>query len=386
MNPLRRITWEHRRGTGTMSCSTPYAPTYRYLMPASHAGDHMFVISLFTVTLFLIARGILTLVQRYLDARGAGRSFKRMLKQGRIDAGIYADAIWTEASSFGRTKLRPKISRTQQRVIRDARRALREDFLNDYAPGFYQYIIIFLIASVLGLILETVYMYTMYGVLESRVGLVWGTVLPALRIRRRASHRCALAHPQRAHLEDLRHLRRSRRHARAARRLGHGDDHACMVLVVPAFPRSHHAVGCVALPHHVGRARTCMVQAHHARDALPHRRAHHAAPGNRGGAPHRVHRAGHRHHGAMLLPRRASDKRACRRETPSSTTSTTTSATSSSATPSRTSISTATSSPARNESKRDGFKTLRFATFEDRFCFGGRHRAAILIFEEYFQR
>lgn len=152
--------------------------TYRYLMPASHAGDHMFVIALFTVTLFLIARGILTLVQRYLDARGAGRSFKRMLKQGRIDAGIYADAIWTEASSFGRTKLRPKISRTQQRVIRDARRALREDFLNDYAPGFYQYIIIFLIASVLGLILETVYMYTMYGVLESRVGLVWGPFSP----------------------------------------------------------------------------------------------------------------------------------------------------------------------------------------------------------------
>ena len=138
----------------------------------------MFLIALFIVALFLIARGIIYLVQRLLDARGASRSFKRMLRQGRIDAGVYDDAIWTESSSFGRTRLRPKISVAQQRVILEARRALREDFLNDNPPRFYQYIIIFLIASVLGLILETVYMYLLYGVIESRVGLVWGPFSP----------------------------------------------------------------------------------------------------------------------------------------------------------------------------------------------------------------
>lgn len=138
----------------------------------------MFRIVVLIVALFLIARGISYLIQRYLAARGAGRTFKRMLRQGRIDAGVYDDAIWTESSAFGRTKLRPKISSAQQRVIYEARRALREDFLNDHAPGFYQYIIIFLVASVLGLILETVYMYALYGVVESRVGLVWGPFSP----------------------------------------------------------------------------------------------------------------------------------------------------------------------------------------------------------------
>ena len=138
----------------------------------------MFRIVVLIVALFLIARGISYLIQRYLAARGAGRTFKRMLRQGRIDAGVYDDAIWTESSAFGRTKLRPKISSAQQRVIYEARRALREDFLSDHAPGFYQYIIIFLVASVLGLILETVYMYALYGVVESRVGLVWGPFSP----------------------------------------------------------------------------------------------------------------------------------------------------------------------------------------------------------------
>ena len=101
-----------------------------------------------------------------------------MLKQGRIDAGVYEDAIWTETKRFGRHKLRPKISKEQRRVIRAARIELRNDFLNDHRPGFYQYILLFLIASVLGLLLETVWMYVLYGVLESRVGLVWGPFSP----------------------------------------------------------------------------------------------------------------------------------------------------------------------------------------------------------------
>lgn len=138
----------------------------------------MFTITIFIVALFLILRGVLALIQRYLDWRGAGKSFKRMLRQGRIDAGVYTDAVWTEVEHFGRKKLRAKLSREQQRVIRKARRELRDDFLDDMKPGFYQYVIIFLVASVLGLILETVYMYVAYGVFESRVGLVWGPFSP----------------------------------------------------------------------------------------------------------------------------------------------------------------------------------------------------------------
>ncbi|WP_419058815.1 putative ABC transporter permease [Enorma massiliensis] len=138
----------------------------------------LFTITVFIVALFLVARGITFLIQRYLDFRGAGRSFKKLLRQGRIDAGVYADAVWSEVNRFGHKKLRAKISKEQQRVIRDARRQLRDDFLNDNRPGFYQYLIIFLVASVLGLILETIWMFVAYGVLESRVGLVWGPFSP----------------------------------------------------------------------------------------------------------------------------------------------------------------------------------------------------------------
>lgn len=138
----------------------------------------LFTITVFIVALFLVARGIAFLIQRYLDFRGAGRSFKKLLRQGRIDAGVYADAVWSEVNRFGHKKLRAKISKEQQRVIRDARRQLRDDFLNDNRPGFYQYLIIFLVASVLGLILETIWMFVAYGVLESRVGLVWGPFSP----------------------------------------------------------------------------------------------------------------------------------------------------------------------------------------------------------------
>lgn len=138
----------------------------------------LFTITIFIVALFLIARGISFLIQRYLDLRGKGRSFKKMLRQGRIDAGVYTDAVWSEVEHFGHKKLRAKISKKQRSVIREARRQLRDDFLNDNKPGFYQYLIIFLVASVLGLILETIWMFVAYGVLESRVGLVWGPFSP----------------------------------------------------------------------------------------------------------------------------------------------------------------------------------------------------------------
>lgn len=138
----------------------------------------MLRISLLILLVFLLARGIAAAVALYQDKHGAGSSFKRMLRQGRIDAGVYEDAVWSEVGSGNRRRLRSSISREQQRVIRRARLEMREDFLNDNDPGFYQYVIIFLTASVLGLVIETVYTFITFGILESRVGLVWGPFSP----------------------------------------------------------------------------------------------------------------------------------------------------------------------------------------------------------------
>ena len=55
---------------------------------------------------------------------------------------------------------------------------LREHFMDHLKLGWYQYVMLFFIASILGLVIEEVWMYFMYGVTESRVGLVWGPFSP----------------------------------------------------------------------------------------------------------------------------------------------------------------------------------------------------------------
>lgn len=141
-------------------------------------GPYVFTITVLILAVFLLFRLGILLVQKYHDARGAGRSFKRMLKSGALDAQVYEEAVWSEVEHFGKKRLRAKISREQQRIIRAAKTQMRDDFLDDIQPGFYQYIIIFLIASILGLVLEMVWMFVMFGIVESRVGLVWGPFSP----------------------------------------------------------------------------------------------------------------------------------------------------------------------------------------------------------------
>ena len=138
----------------------------------------MLTISLLIFLAFLIARFVIGSIQRHLESLGKGSSFKHMLKQGKLDAGVFDDAKWTESTRFGRKRLRSRISVEQRRIIQQTRLKMREDFLNDNNPGIYQYIIIFLVASVLGLVIETVYTFIMFGILESRVGLVWGPFSP----------------------------------------------------------------------------------------------------------------------------------------------------------------------------------------------------------------
>ena len=60
----------------------------------------MLTISLFIILAFLLARFVIGSVQRYLEGRARGRAFKRMLTQGRLEAGVYADALWSATQGF----------------------------------------------------------------------------------------------------------------------------------------------------------------------------------------------------------------------------------------------------------------------------------------------
>ena len=138
----------------------------------------MLQVSILILLVFLAARLALWAAQTVQNRRGSGKGFRRMLTEGRIGSEVYDDAVWREVDRFGRRHLKVRISKRHRDKIRAARRALREDFLDDIRPGFYQYVIIFLIASVLGLAIETVWMLVQFGVFESRVGLVWGPFSP----------------------------------------------------------------------------------------------------------------------------------------------------------------------------------------------------------------
>ena len=138
----------------------------------------MVQVALIILLVFLAARFGLWLGQLQHNRHASGKNFKRALAEGRLDGKVYDDAVWNEVDRFGRKRLKAKISKQHRRTIREAKLAMREDFLDDITPGFYQYIIVFLIASVLGLLIETVWMLIMFGSFESRVGLVWGPFSP----------------------------------------------------------------------------------------------------------------------------------------------------------------------------------------------------------------
>ena len=155
----------------------------------------MLTVSIFMFIAFLLARFILGAVQRRREGQARGASFRRLVELGRIDATVGAAGAAGTAGSVAsstataterdggehrirRARRRRKVSDEHRRAILAARLQMREDFLDDADPGFYQYLIIFLVASVLGLVIETAYTAVMFGVLESRVGLVWGPFSP----------------------------------------------------------------------------------------------------------------------------------------------------------------------------------------------------------------
>ena len=60
-------------------------------------------------------------------------------------------------------------------------------YLDKMHLGWYQVVILFIVGCMAGLLIEEIWMLITAGLTESRVGLIWGTILSALRNRRRVS-------------------------------------------------------------------------------------------------------------------------------------------------------------------------------------------------------
>lgn len=71
-----------------------------------------------------------------------------------------------------------RLSRSQLSEVCKAEGQARDGFLDQLCLGWYQIVMVFFIGSVLGLVLEEVWMFVTAGATESRVGLVWGPFSP----------------------------------------------------------------------------------------------------------------------------------------------------------------------------------------------------------------
>lgn len=98
----------------------------------------------------------------------------RIKALGKHDATYKHDPAYAKL----KTQPKPKLSSEQIKAVRQARADQREDYLDHVQLRFYHYLIIFLVASVAGLILEMVWMFITMGKTELRVGLVWGPFSP----------------------------------------------------------------------------------------------------------------------------------------------------------------------------------------------------------------
>lgn len=97
----------------------------------------------------------------------------------KIEAVRAAQKLQSEGERKGGGKGKaPHLSRKQLAEVRKAEARVRESFLDHLRLGWYQVVMIFFIGSVLGLVLEEVWMFITAGVTESRVGLVWGPFSP----------------------------------------------------------------------------------------------------------------------------------------------------------------------------------------------------------------
>lgn len=127
-------------------------------------------------------------VGRAIRARyGRGRRLETLIDEGRLSLetaqAVIRERVWLEERKVAgwramRETSRPRLTLENRREIIAAEIKRRDDFLSTCKLGFYQCVFVFLVASVAGLALETVWMYVSVGLVQSRVGLVWGPFSP----------------------------------------------------------------------------------------------------------------------------------------------------------------------------------------------------------------
>ena len=142
----------------------------------------------FFITLFIVAVVVRLLYWATLSIIawfGRGKPLRRAVENGDLSESTTEQVLIIEQFKERRRHEEelsgqkvPRLTRAQVHEVMEARAAERERFLDNLHIGVYQVVMIFFVGSILGLLLEEVWMYVTAGLTESRVGLVWGPFSP----------------------------------------------------------------------------------------------------------------------------------------------------------------------------------------------------------------
>ena len=168
----------------------------------------MLVLIAFLFVAFLAFIIIIQAIRWFWEFLGRGKPLKRAIEEGLLSAetekAVRDAALWRQANPKFWNKLKrkkaasntnvdedsltdehastttkkPKLTWKQRLEVIKADLEFRDRYLDKLRLGPYQLIIIFVIGSFLGLIIEEIWMYATAGLMEGRYGLVWGPFSP----------------------------------------------------------------------------------------------------------------------------------------------------------------------------------------------------------------
>lgn len=139
------------------------------------------LVSLFV--LVLLVRFVFEGIKAFMAWLGRGKPVKRAREARDLpddvrDAIEAIDAYDIAKQTRKASGKRPHINRKQRTWIHEQEKLVRQDYLDHMKITWYQIVIIFVVGSVGGLVLEEVWMFITAGLTQSRVGLVWGPFSP----------------------------------------------------------------------------------------------------------------------------------------------------------------------------------------------------------------
>jgi uncharacterized membrane protein len=145
----------------------------------------MFLTLVGLLGMLLAIRAISWCVRAFWAWLGRGKELRRLANNEQLDEGVklqiataHAWRVARRSEVTIRRNVPHHLNAQQRHAVRKAVINARDEFLDATPLGWWQVIMIFFFCSILGLVLEEIWMLITAGLTESRVGLVWGPFSP----------------------------------------------------------------------------------------------------------------------------------------------------------------------------------------------------------------